>query len=74
MEIRKLVIKKDPQTWGRKHDFECVMRQPFENKKRSPNMGTKTTTGRRTFHYVPSRIKKDPQTWGRKHILLRLHC
>ena len=35
-------IKKDPQTWGRKLIHFHRFSQIFHNKKRSPNMGTKT--------------------------------
>ena len=37
-----VLIKKDPQTWGRK-PFPALVGNLVSNKKRSPNMGTKTS-------------------------------
>ena len=71
-----MYIKKDPQTWGRKHATLNVTHETSLHKKRSPNMGTKTDLGlfnpklKMFFHKKRSPnmgTKTSPLWWGTFH-------
>ena len=65
--LRPFLLKKDPQSWGRKrHGKRTTVTSSRLIKKRSPIMGTKTFSPSPLLYTPCSRLKKDPQSWGRK--------
>ena len=67
LSILLYILKKAPQTWGRKLiNPQTDKERDFPIEKSSPNMGTKTPNRFTERYSLECLLKKAPQTWGRK--------
>ena len=63
----KAALKKDPQSWGRKHSGCFLYHVVIQLKKDPQSWGRKPHAAQESIKFVKYSLKKDPQSWGRKH-------